>query len=360
MPGEQPGRAAGQVALGVRPAATAGRCPSVARTGWARNPIDRFILARLEAAGLSPSPEADRRDLAPPAEPRPDRLAPVARGSRRLPGRSVRRMRYERAVDRLLASPHFGERWARPWLDQARYADSNGYNIDAPRSIWKYRDWVIAAFNCRHAVRPVRDRPDRRRPAAASDASAQRIATGFHRNTLINQEGGIDVEQFRVESIVDRVNTTGTVFLGLTIGCAQCHDHKYDPISQREYYRLFAFFNNVDEPDLEIATPRGAGAGGRCRGADRRAPPRAGQEVSRPRRARAAVGEDARTSSSRRRRRPTCALAFDLPREKRSSAQRAGSGRADDGCASRRFGPRSEALREAACRRAEGSSRRWW
>ena len=161
---------------------------------------------------------------------------------------------YERAVDRLLASPHFGERWARPWLDQARYADSNGYNIDAPRSIWKYRDWVIAALNA--------DMPfdqftiDQIAGDLRPDASlAQQIATGFHRNTQINQEGGIDVEQFRVEAVVDRVNTTGTVFLGLTIGCAQCHDHKYDPIAQRDYYRLFAFFNNVDEPDLEIATP---------------------------------------------------------------------------------------------------------
>ena len=162
---------------------------------------------------------------------------------------------YERVVDRLLASPHFGERWARPWLDQARYADSNGYNIDAPRSIWKYRDWVIAAFNAdmpfdQFAIDQIAgDLLARRRPLA------QRIATGFHRNTQINQEGGIDLEQFRIESIVDRVNTTGSVFLGLTIGCAQCHDHKYDPIRQREYYELFAFFNNVDEPELEIATP---------------------------------------------------------------------------------------------------------
>ena len=153
-----------------------------------------------------------------------------------------------------MASPHFGERWARPWLDQARYADSNGYNIDAPRSIWKYRDWVIAAFNA--------DMPFDRftidqiagdlRPKASL---AGQIATGFHRNTQINQEGGIDVEQFRVDAVIDRVNTTGTVFLGLTIGCAQCHDHKYDPIAHREYYKLFAFFNNVDEPELEIATP---------------------------------------------------------------------------------------------------------
>lgn len=231
----------------VRPA-----LPSVSDPKWGRNPIDRFVLARLEREHLQPSPEADRVTLIrrvsldliglPPtpeevdafvADPRPDA--------------------YEQLVDRLLSSPHFGERWARPWLDLARYADSNGYSIDAPRSIWKYRDWVIEALN--------RDKPFDEftidqiagdlRPQATLE---QKVATGFHRNTPINQEGGIDVEQFRVESIVDRVATTATAFLGLTIGCAQCHDHKFDPISQREYYQLFAFFNNVDEPQLEFAT----------------------------------------------------------------------------------------------------------
>ena len=227
--------------------------PEVAKPGWARNPIDRFILARLERAGLAPSPEADRATLLrrlsldliglPPSPEEVDAfLADRSAGA------------YERAVDRLLASPHFGERWARPWLDQARYADSNGYNIDAPRSIWKYRDWVIAAFNADMPFDQftIDQIAGDLRPGASL---GPRIATGFHRNTQINQEGGIDVEQFRVEAVVDRVNTTGTVFLGLTIGCAQCHDHKYDPISQREYYRLFAFFNNVDEPELEIAAP---------------------------------------------------------------------------------------------------------
>jgi mono/diheme cytochrome c family protein len=224
-----------------------------ASAGWARNPIDRFILARLDQAGLAPSPAADPATLLrrvsldviglPPSTGEVEAfLSDPAPGA------------YERVVDRLMASPHFGERWARPWLDQARYADSNGYNIDAPRSIWKYRDWVIAAFNAdapfdRFAI-------DQIAGDLQSGASfPQRIATGFHRNTQINQEGGIDVEQFRIESIVDRVSTTGTVFLGLTIGCAQCHDHKYDPISQREFYRFFAFFNNANEPELEIATP---------------------------------------------------------------------------------------------------------
>jgi mono/diheme cytochrome c family protein len=227
--------------------------PEVKTTGWERNPIDRFILRQLEDRGLAPSPEADRATLLRRVSldltglpPSPDETAEFLSDPR--PGA------YERAVDRLLASAHHGERWGRLWLDQARYADSNGFNIDAPRSIWKYRDWVIVALN--------RDMPFDQfvtdqvagdlKPHASLD---DKIATGFQRNTQINQEGGIDVEQFRDESIVDRVNTAGTVFLGLTVGCAQCHDHKYDPISQREYYRLFAFFNNVDEPELEIATP---------------------------------------------------------------------------------------------------------
>jgi mono/diheme cytochrome c family protein len=226
--------------------------PTPARKGWSRNPIDEFVLARLDRAGLTPSPAADRATLVrrlsldliglPPS--------PLEVESFLVDGSEESD---ERTLDRLLASPHFGERWARPWLDQARYADSHGYSIDAPRAIWKYRDWVIAAL--------AADMPFDQFviDQIAGDLEhgtgwAPRIATGFHRNTQINQEGGIDVEQFRVDSIVDRVNTTATVFLGLTIGCAQCHDHKYDPISQREYYELFAFFNNVDEPELELAS----------------------------------------------------------------------------------------------------------
>ncbi len=161
---------------------------------------------------------------------------------------------YERVVDRLLNSPISASGGARPWLDLARYADSNGYSIDAPRTIWKYRDWVIEALN--------RDMPfdqftiDQIAGDLHPEATlAQKVATGFHRNTPINQEGGIDLEQFRLESVVDRVATTATAFLGLTMGCAQCHDHKFDPISQREYYQFFAFFNNADEPQMEFATP---------------------------------------------------------------------------------------------------------
>jgi mono/diheme cytochrome c family protein len=253
-PGEKPGVPPAKVHWAFVPPSRPA-VPKVARKGWsALNPIDCFIQARLERVGLSPSAEADRRTLIRrvsldltglPSSPE-EVDAFVKDGE---PGAA------DRVVDRLLASPHFGERWGRVWLDQARYADSNGFNIDAPRSIWKYRDWVIAAINSGMSF----DRFTMLQLAGdllSGDDFAPRIATGFHRNTLINQEGGIDVEQFRVESIVDRVNTTGTVFLGLTVGCAQCHDHKYDPISQREYYQLYAFFNNVDEPELEIATPR--------------------------------------------------------------------------------------------------------
>ncbi len=232
----------------VRPA-----LPRVKGGGRALNPIDRFVLARLEREGIAPSPEADRVTLIrrvtldltglPPTPAEVDAfLADDSPGA------------YEKLVDRLLASPHYGERWGRWWLDQARYADSNGYSIDAARSIWPYRDWVIRALN--------RDMPFDQFTVEqlAGDllpnaTQEQKVATGFHRNTQINQEGGIDVEQFRVESIIDRVNTTGVVWLGLTIGCCQCHDHKFDPITQREYYQLFAFLNNADEPTLELGTP---------------------------------------------------------------------------------------------------------
>ena len=154
-------------------------------------------------------------------------------------------------VDRLLRSPHYGERWGRWWLDQARYADSNGYSIDSPRSIWKYRDWVIDALNADLPFDQftIEQLAGDLLPEATV---AQQVATGFHRNTQINQEGGIDKEQFRVDSVFDRVATTGTVWLGLTIGCAQCHDHKFDPITQQEFYQLFAFFNNQDEPTIKV------------------------------------------------------------------------------------------------------------
>jgi hypothetical protein len=226
---------------------------SVKDASWCRNSIDRFVQARLEKENVAPAPEADRITqlrrvsldligLPPSLKEIEDFLS------------DKRPDAYERVVDRSLASPHYGERWGRHWLDLARYADSNGYSIDSPRSIWKYRDWVINALNIDKPFDQfvVEQLAGDLLPQATSE---QRIATGFHRNTQKNEEGGIDQEQFRVEAIVDRTNTTGTVFLGLTIGCCQCHDHKFDPLTQREYYQLFAFFNSCEEPTLELPSP---------------------------------------------------------------------------------------------------------
>ncbi|HJT31324.1 MAG TPA: DUF1553 domain-containing protein [Pirellulales bacterium] len=226
--------------------------PAVSNAGWVRNGIDAFILARLDAVGLPPSPEADRATLIRRVSldltglpPSPAEVAAFVE--------DAQPDAYERLVDRLLASPHYGERWGRHWLDAARYADSNGYTIDGGRSIWKYRDWVIEALN--------RDLPfdqfaiEQMAGDMLPDATTEQvIATGFHRNTLRNEEGGTDPEQFRIESVADRVHTTSAVFLGLTLGCARCHDHKYDPISQREYYQFFALLNNADEPTLPVPT----------------------------------------------------------------------------------------------------------
>ncbi len=220
------------------------------------HPIDHFIQQRLRSEGLEPSPLADATTLIrrvsldltglPPSPAEVDAFlhasAKDADGA------------YRALVNRLLASPHHGERWGRWWLDQARYADSNGYSIDAPRQIWKYRDWVIDALNADMPFDQftIEQLGGDLLPGATE---AQKIATGFHRNTQINQEGGIDKEQFRIDSVFDRVATTGTVWLGLSVGCAQCHDHKFDPIEQKEYYRLFAFLNNQDEPTLKVVDP---------------------------------------------------------------------------------------------------------
>ena len=229
--------------------------PKVSNTKWPRNPIDFFILARLDKEKIKPAPEVDRATLIrrlsldliglPPTIAEVDAFLNDRRSDA-----------YERLAERLLDSPHYGERWARHWLDVARYADSNGYSIDAPRSIWKYRDWVVAAFNRDLSFDEftIEQLAGDLLPNATID---QKIATGFHRNTQINQEGGIDPEQFRVESIIDRVNTTSSAFLGLTIGCAQCHDHKFDPIKQREYYQLFAFFNQTVDDGQGKETPGG-------------------------------------------------------------------------------------------------------
>jgi hypothetical protein len=248
----------------VRPAV-----PAVKLEGWVRTPIDAFVLARLEQEGLAPSPEATRETLLrrvtldltglPPTPAEIDAfLADTGADA------------YEKVVDRLLASPHYGERWARPWLDLARYADTNGYEKDRRRTGWKWRDWVINAFNSDMPFRQFTI--EQIAGDMLKDAGPdQRIATGFHRNTLLNQEGGIDVEEARWETLVDRVNTTATVWLGTTLACAQCHNHKFDPFSQKDYYRMLAFFDNgeyrvegsgpkvmdkwIIEPELELATP---------------------------------------------------------------------------------------------------------
>ena len=225
--------------------------PEVRGKTWVRNPIDRFILARLEQGGLSPSPEAEPDGPAAPGQPRPDRPAPDSRGGQ--PSWPIDR--------RIATSAPSIACWPRPISASAGHAPGSTRPATpiptATASTPRARSGSTATGSSPPSTPTCRSTSSRstRSPATCARAPPwrQQIATGFHRNTPINQEGGIDVEQFRVESIVDRVNTTGTVFLGLTIGCAQCHDHKYDPISQRDYYRLFAFFNNVDEPDLEIA-----------------------------------------------------------------------------------------------------------
>lgn len=221
-----------------------------------RNAVDSFIQDRLMRAGITPSPAADPVTLMRRVNldltglpPNLDELDAFLAEFERDPETA-----YDELVDRLLQSPHYGERWGRWWLDQARYADSNGYSIDAPRSIWKYRDWVVSALNDdmpfdQFTIEQLAG------DLLPNATVSQQVATGFHRNTPINQEGGIDPEQFRIDSVFDRVATTGTVWLGLTIGCAQCHDHKFDPIMQNEYYRFFAFFNQQDEPSLTVFPP---------------------------------------------------------------------------------------------------------
>jgi hypothetical protein len=224
--------------------------PVVGNRAAVHNSIDLFVQAKLDAAKLTPLPEADRTTLIRRASldligllPTPEEVDAFVQD--RSPDA------YERVVDRLLASPHYGERQARHWLDLARYADSNGYTVDGPRTVWPYRDWVVRALNA--DVPFDRFTRDQLAGDLLPDATRdQRIATGFHRNTPFNEEGGADPEQFRVERTIDRTNTTGAVWLGLTVGCAQCHDHKYDPLPQADYFRLYAFFDSVDEPTMPV------------------------------------------------------------------------------------------------------------
>jgi hypothetical protein len=226
--------------------------PAVALSSWPRNPIDHFILARLEREGLKPSPDADKETLLrrvtydltglPPtlaeidaflADPAPDA--------------------YEKRVDELLRSPHYGERMAIPWLDAARYADTHGYHIDSLRGMWPWRDWVINAFNQnlpfdRFAIEQLAG------DLLPEPTQEQKIASGFNRNHMINFEGGAIADEYQVEYVVDRVEATSSAFMGLTMGCARCHSHKFDPITHKEFYQFFAFFNTVPEFGLDGRT----------------------------------------------------------------------------------------------------------
>lgn len=229
--------------------------PGVANLAKIRGEIDHFIQKRLEENGLSLSPEADKATLLRRVSLDLIGLPPTPEEVRAFQEDNTTDA-YEKVVDRLLKSPHYGERWGRHWLDQARYADSHGYTIDGDRVMWPYRDWVIRAINDdmpfdQFTIEQLAG------DLLPSATRAQQVATGFHRNTLINQEGGTDPEQFRIEAVMDRVATTGAVWLGLTVGCAQCHTHKFDPITHREYYSLYAFFNsgadvNDTGPSVEI------------------------------------------------------------------------------------------------------------
>ena len=217
------------------------------------HPIDAFVQARLEQAGLKPSPEADRYALVrrvtldltgvPPTPEEADAFvndkSPDA---------------YEKLVDRLLASPRYGERWARRWLDLARYADTNGFEKDRPRTIWPYRDWVVKALNADlpYDQFSIRQLAGDLLPGATPD---DLVATGFHRNTMLNEEGGADPNEYRFYSMVDRVGATGAAWMGLTLNCAQCHTHKYDPVLHTDYFSVMALLNNADEPTYHIPPP---------------------------------------------------------------------------------------------------------
>jgi len=219
--------------------------PAVKNRQWPRNGIDSFVLERLEKEGLAPSPEAERTTLIRRVTLDLTGLPPTpAEVDRALADTSEHW--YERLVDRLLANPHYGERMAARWLDAARYADTNGYQSDGERYMWRWRDWVIDAFN-RNMPFDQFTIEQLAGDLLPSPTLEQRIATGFNRNHRGNAEGGIIPEEYAVEYVVDRVETTAAVWLGLTMGCVRCHDHKYDPLQQKEFYQLFAYFNNVPE-----------------------------------------------------------------------------------------------------------------
>lgn len=233
--------------------------PEVQQREWPRTALDHFVLARLEAAGLTPAPEAPRTTLIRRLSLDLTGLPPTPEEVAEFVNDPAPRA-YERLVERLLGSPHYGERWARPWLDLARYADTNGYEADYRRSIWPYRDWVINALNADLPFDQftIEQLAGDLLPNATRE---QKIATGFHRNTMVNTEGGTDDEEFRTAALVDRVNTTFTVWLGSTMACAQCHTHKYDPFTINEYYQVLAILNQTADkgkdnaPEFPLPTP---------------------------------------------------------------------------------------------------------
>ena len=232
----------------VRPA-----LPAVHLKSWPRNGIDYFVLAKLEKNGLTPAPEADRATLI-------RRVSLDLTGIQPTPQETDSFLldkspnAYEKVVDRLLASPRYGETMAAQWMDMARYADSNGYQADYERFQWRWRDWVIDAFNHNmpyneFAIEQVAG------DMLPNATLSQKIATGFGRNHRINTEGGVIPEEWRTETVIDRVETTSACFLGLTMGCARCHDHKYDPIPQKDFYGFYAYFNNVPETGSGVEQP---------------------------------------------------------------------------------------------------------
>jgi hypothetical protein len=231
--------------------------PNLLDTSWPRNPIDRFVLARLQAAGLRPSPRAEPHALVRRLHldlvglpPTPEETDTFIQSATRHPESAL-----EALVDRLLASPAYGERWARPWLDIARYADSAGLGSDPLRlNIWPWRDWVIRALN-RNLPFDQFTLEQLAGDLLPNPTEEQLVATAFHRNTMTNTEGGTDDEEWRVAAVKDRVNVTVQAWMGLTMGCAQCHTHKFDPISHREYYQFFALFNQTEDSDQPDESP---------------------------------------------------------------------------------------------------------
>ncbi len=227
--------------------------PAVTNVRWIRNPIDRFVLARLEAAGLQPAPEADRRTLARRASLDITGLPPTPDSVEAFVNDKAPKA-YERYLDRLLESSHWGEHRARYWLDAARYADTHGIHVDNYREMWPYRDWVISAFNKnmpfdQFVIEQIAG------DLLPNPNSAELVATGFHRCNPTSNEDGAIAEEFEAIYAKDRVDTTGAVFLGLTVGCATCHDHKFDPISQRDFYSLAAFFRNTEQGPFDGNIP---------------------------------------------------------------------------------------------------------